>query len=253
MPRFEPAGDAFQQASSSAKVINTPEELGEAFPEYLSQPNPALLQVQLPDPNLFSPPQNDFQQLVLNRRSHRRYDTEATLSLPELGYLLQMTQGLRVGSQTQKLTRRNVPSAGSRHPFETYLAVQQVEGLEPGIYHYLPEQHALELWKSGIEALQAAQASTYNQKQVLNSAVTFFWIAEVYRTSWRYGMRAYRYIYIDAGHVCQNLYLAAESIGYGVCAIAAFDDNLATTVFELDGKERFMAYMASVGKKPAAA
>lgn len=253
MPRFEPAGDAFQQASSSAKVINTPEELGEAFPQYLFQPNPALPQVQLPDPTLFTPPQNDFDQLVLNRRSHRRYDTEAILSLAELGYLLQMTQGLREGSQTQKLTRRYVPSAGSRHPFETYLAIQRVEGLEPGIYHYLPEQHALELWKSGTEALQAAHSTTYNQKQVLNSAVTFFWIAEVCRTSWRYGMRAYRYIYIDAGHVCQNLYLAAESIGCGVCAIAAFDDELATSVFELDGKERFVAYMSSVGKKPAAA
>ena len=164
-----------------------------------------------------------------------------------------MTQGLREGSQTQTLTRRYVPSAGSRHPFETYLAVQRVEGLEPGIYHYLPAQHALEVWKSGTEALQAAHSTTYNQKQALNSAVTFFWIAEVYRTSWRYGMRAYRYIYLDAGHVCQNLYLAAESIGYGVCAIAAFDDELANTVFELDGKERFTAYMASVGKKLPAA
>ncbi len=253
MPRFESAGDAFQQASSSAKAINTPEVLGEAFPQYLSQPNPELRQVKLPDPTLFTPPQNDFDQLVLNRRSHRRYDTEAVLSLAELGYLLHMTQGLREGTQTQNLTRRYVPSAGSRHPFETYLAIQRVEGLEPGIYHYLPEQHALEIWRSGTEVLQAAYSTTYNQKQVLNSAVTYFWIAEVYRTSWRYGMRAYRYIYLDAGHVCQNLYLAAESIGCGVCAIAAFDDELATTVFELDGKERFMAYMASVGKKPATA
>ena len=253
MPKFEPAGDAFQRASSNANMGPSPEELGEPFPQYLSEPNPDLKQIVLPDPAVFTPPLNDFQQLVFNRRSHRRYDTEANLSLAELSYLLQMTQGLREGSQTQKLTRRYVPSAGSRHPFETYLAVQRVESLKPGIYHYLPAQHALELWKSGIDALQAAHSSTYNQKQVLNSAVTFFWVAEVYRTSWRYGMRAYRYIYLDAGHVCQNLYLAAESIGYGVCAIAAFDDQLADTVFELDGKERFTAYMASVGKKPAAA
>lgn len=253
MSRYEPAGDAFQQASNSANVIHTPEQLGEPFPQYLPQPNPDLVQVQLPDPTLFSPPQNDFQQLALNRRSHRRYDTEAILSLAELGYLLRMTQGLRGFSQTHKLTRRYVPSAGSRHPFETYLAIQRVEGLEPGIYHYLPAQHALEIWKSGIESLRAAHSTTYDQKQASNSAVTFFWIAEVYRTSWRYGTRAYRYIYLDAGHVCQNLYLAAESIGYGVCAIAAFDDELANTVFELDGKERFTAYMASVGKKLPAA
>lgn len=253
MPRYEPAGDAFQQASNSVNVIHTPEQLGEPFPQYLPQPNPDLVQVQLPDPTLFSPPQNDFQQLALNRRSHRRYDTEAILSLAELGYLLRMTQGLRGFSQTHKLTRRYVPSAGSRHPFETYLAIQRVEGLEPGIYHYLPAQHALEIWKSGIESLRAAHSTTYDQKQASNSAVTFFWIAEVYRTSWRYGTRAYRYIYLDAGHVCQNLYLAAESIGYGVCAIAAFDDELANTVFELDEKERFTAYIASVGKKLPAA
>ncbi len=253
MPKYEIAGDAFQQASSNANMGPSPEELGEPFPQYLVQPDPSLPQVQLPDPVLFTPPQNNFKQLVLERRSHRRYDTDAILSHAELGYLLSMTQGLREGSQTHKLTRRYVPSAGSRHPFETYLAIQRVEDLEPGIYHYLPEQHALELWKSGTEALEAVHSSTYNQKQVLNSAVTFFWEAEVYRTSWRYGMRAYRYIYLDAGHVCQNLYLAAESIGYGVCAIAAFDDELATKVFDLDGKERFMAYMASVGKKLPAA
>ena len=253
MAKYEPAGDAFQRASSNANIGPSPEELGEPFPQYLVQPDPSLPQVQLPDPAHFTPPQNNFEQLVLERRSHRRYDTDAILPLAELGYLLRMTQGLRNGSQTQKLTRRYVPSAGSRHPFETYLAIQRVEGLEPGIYHYLPEQHALEMWKSGTEAVQAAHSSTYNQKQVLNSAVTFFLVAEVYRTSWRYGMRAYRYIYLDAGHVCQNLYLAAESIGYGVCAIAAFDDQLADTVFELDGKERFTAYMASVGKKLPAA
>lgn len=253
MPKYEPAGDAFQRASSNANMGPSPEELGEPFPEYLTQPDPNLTQIQLPEPGEFLPGVNDFQKLAVERRSHRRYETEAILTLAELGYLLQMTQGLREGSQTQKITRRNVPSAGSRHPFETYLAIQRVEGLEPGIYHYLPGQHALELLKPGVEALKAAHSTTYNQKQVLNSAVTFFWIAEVYRTSWRYGMRAYRYIYLDAGHVCQNLYLAAESVGYGVCAIAAFDDELATTVFELDGKERFMAYIASVGKKPATA
>lgn len=253
MPRYEPAGDAFQQASSSANVKNTADELGEPFPQYLPDPNPTLPQIALPDPARFTPPQNDFQQLVFNRRSHRRYDTDAVLSLAELGYLLQMTQGLRDDPQPQKLTRRYVPSAGSRHPFETYLAVQRVEGLEPGIYHYSPGQHDLESWKPGLDALQSAHATTYNQKQVINSAITFFWVAEIYRTSWRYGIRAYRYIYLDAGHVCQNLYLAAESIGYGVCAIAAFDDELSNTVFELDGKERFMAYMASVGKKPLTA
>ena len=249
MARYETAGDALQQASANAQMGLSPDKLGEEAPHYLTDPDPSLEQTRLPDSELFAPPLNNFLGLAKNRRSHRRYDTASWLSLTELGYLLTLTQGLREPAEPQNLTRRFVPSAGSRHPFETWLAIQRVEGLEAGIYHYLPAQHALEAWKLGPEALQPAHAATYNQKHVLSSAVTFYWIAEIYRTSWRYGVRAYRYIYLDAGHICQNLYLAAESIDCGVCAIASFDDELTNEVFALDGKERFTAYIASVGRK----
>lgn len=249
MAKFEPTGDAFLRATRYANMGPSSEELGEPFPQYLAASDPNLPRVALPDPTLFTPPDNNFYQLALNRRTHRRYDTDAFMSLAELGYLLLLTQGLREAPQPEKVTRRYVPSAGSRHPFETYLAVQRVSDLEPGIYHYLPEPHALEVFRPGNQSLKEAHAATTNQRQVLTSAVTFFWAAEVYRTSWRYGTRAYRYIDIDAGHVCQNLYLAAESIGYGVCAIAAFKDEQANAVLDLDGQERFTAYIASVGKK----
>lgn len=96
--------------------------------------------------------------------------------------------------------------------------------------------------------INKAHESTLKQRQVITSAVTFFWSAEVYRTSWRYNERAYRFLNLDGGHICQNLYLCAESIGYGVCAIAAFDDQLANELLDQDGLNRFVLYIASVGK-----
>jgi SagB-type dehydrogenase family enzyme len=89
----------------------------------------------------------------------------------------------------------------------------------------------------------------WNQKQILRSAVTFLWDAVAARTVWRYDQRGYRYMHLDAGHVCQNLYLAAEAIGCGVCAIAAFDDVLLNQAVNLDGQREFIIYAASLGKK----
>jgi SagB-type dehydrogenase family enzyme len=66
---------------------------------------------------------------------------------------------------------------------------------------------------------------------------------------WRYGERGYRYMHLDAGHVCQNLYLSAESIDCGVCAIAAFQDEEINSVLGIDGEEEFVIYVATVGKK----
>ncbi len=84
---------------------------------------------------------------------------------------------------------------------------------------------------------------------MLTSAVTFIWAAVPVRTVWRHRQRAYRYIHLDAGHVCQNLYLLAEAIGCGVCAIAAYDDDQVNAVLGLDGEDMFAIYLASLGKR----
>lgn len=66
--------------------------------------------------------------------------------------------------------------------------------------------------------------------------------------TWRYSERGYRYLFIDAGHACQNLYLGAEAIECGVCAIAAFDDVIMNQLLGLDGESQFVIYLATVGK-----
>lgn len=185
---------------------------------------------------------------IEKRRSVRKYDTDAYLSLKELSWLLWSTQGIKEKMGT-RATFRTVPSAGARHGLETYLLINRVESIQPGIYRFLPIEHKLIEVTTKEHIASVVAEAAYGQKMVENSAVTFIWTAMVYRMFWRYLERGYRFLFLDAGHVCQNLYLAAEPIDYGVCAIAAFHDNQMNELLEIDGKEEFTLYLASVGKK----
>ena len=90
-----------------------------------------------------------------------------------------------------------------------------------------------------------------NQNHVHTSAVTFIWVAILERMKLRYGQRGYRYLHLDAGHICQNLYLAAEVIHCGVCAVCAFDDDAMNAALGLDGEEQFAVYLGTLGRQPA--
>ena len=142
-----------------------------------------------------------------------------------------------------------MPSAGARHAFETYLLVNRVDGLEPGLYRFIATRHALLRVEAPADADVQLTAASRQQEHILQSAVTFLWVAVVERMTWRYVERSLRYLFLDAGHVCQNLYLAAESIGCGVCAVDAFDDELVNPLVHADGVSQFTVYMATVGKK----
>ena len=148
----------------------------------------------------------------------------------------------------EKGSLRNVPSAGARHAFETYLLVNNVEGLEKGIYRFLAIEHKLLAIKVDESLLDEAIPAFLNQKTIANAAVTFIWVAVVERMVWRFGERGYRYLLLDAGHICQNLYLAGQNVNCGTCAIAAFDDDAVNRFLNLDGEELFVAYAATVGK-----
>lgn len=203
--------------------------------------------IDLPNGNLIGAVSLDFVELVEQRKTLRKYSDDS-LTLQELAYLLWGTQGVK--SVTEKpVSFRTVPSAGSRHAFETYLLVNRVEGLTPGLYRYLALEHKLIKLDAPEEITEILTEACLKQPHVKNSAVTFFWVAVPLRMVWRYCQRGYRYMYLDAGHVCQNLYLLAESIHCGVCAIAAYDDDLVNQALQLDGEEQFAIYIATLGKK----
>jgi SagB-type dehydrogenase family enzyme len=158
-----------------------------------------------------------------------------------------MTQGVKRVVE-QRATFRTVPSAGARHPFDTYIAINHVEGLKSGLYRYLALSHELILIEENQNFGASLAEASLNQSMVKDAAVTFIWVADTYRMTYRYGTRGYRYIFLDAGHVCQNLYLIAEQLGLGTCAIAAFDDDMTNDLMKLDGHDHFVVYMAPFGK-----
>ena len=202
--------------------------------------------IKLPNHETWSIPSCDLQTAIANRESHRRF-TAGSLSLDELAFLLWATQGVRKELH-EAAVLRTVPSAGCRHPFETYLAVLRVGGLENGIYRYLPLDHSL-VFVRAIENLAAhLTEATRGQSFSGQSAVTFIWTVIPERTEWRYGDASYKVIALDAGHVCQNLYLACEAIGAGTCAIAAYNQAITDDLLQVDGDEEFCIYMAPVGK-----
>jgi len=185
---------------------------------------------------------------IENRKSQRRFK-DAPLSLAELAFLLWATQGIR-GIIGPGCALRTVPSAGCRHAFETYICATNIDGLTPGIYRYLPVDHALVLEREvGLDLLRRSLAlATLNQTFVAAAPVTFVWSVIPYRMEWRYHTAAHRVIAMDVGHVCQNLYLASQAVGAGTCAIAAYHQQLMDELVQVDGNDEFVIYLAPVGK-----
>ncbi|MCF8382331.1 MAG: SagB/ThcOx family dehydrogenase [Chlorobium sp.] len=189
----------------------------------------------------------DLGTAIAKRKSCRNY-SNASLSIEELSFLLWATQGIKVKLDAGHALR-TVPSAGCRHAFETYLSIIRVAGLDKGVYRYLPLEHQL-LFEFDEENLEGKiTRAALGQPFAGEAAVTFIWTVIPYRMEWRYGLAGHKVIALDAGHVCQNLYLACEAIGAGTCAIAAYDQAAMDTLLRVDGKEEFTIYLAPVGKK----
>jgi SagB-type dehydrogenase family enzyme len=189
-------------------------------------------------------------QNIENRKSHRQYNDEL-LTLEELSFLLWASQGVKsVYERNNKsyATFRTVPSAGSRHPFETYLLINNVTGLKRGLYRYLAIDHKLMFMNEIENQSEKIIDATLGQKFTGDAAVVFIWSCVAYRGEWRYNIAAHKAMLLDAGHICQNLYLACEGIGAGTCAIAAYDQEKVDRLISVDGENEFSVYLSPVGK-----
>lgn len=231
----------------SRRGILSPQDQGLPQPPLeLPLPQNAKL-IDLPRAETLNIPRADLLAVINQRKTLRKY-TGQPLVMDELSFLLWCTQGVKEITRRPS-TLRTVPSAGARHPFETLVLANRVDGLAPGLYRFAASRHALVAQDLSMEINERITQACGGQNQIRTSAVTFLWMAVVERMTWRYPERAYRYMHLDAGHVCQNLYLAAESIGCGACAIAAFDDDALNATLGLDGDDCFVIYLASLGKR----
>ncbi len=243
----ETIGQQFLRQTRYEYLEESPQRRGLPQPPLELPYDPAAPLLDLPEPGELHLPAADLRAIIEQRASLRSY-SPAPLTPAELSYLLWCTQGVKRVTN-RPVTLRTVPSAGARHAFETFLLINRVEGLTPGLYRFIALEHSLMRIADAPGLADQFVAACGNQEMVGEAAVTFFWAAVLERMTWRYVQRGYRYLFLDAGHVCQNLYLAAESINGGVCAIAAFDDVKLNHLLGLDGEAMFVVYLAAMGKR----
>jgi len=192
-----------------------------------------------------------YAELLDARRSVREYANKQ-MSQAELAFMLWSVNGIQ-RIRNDVATFRPVPSGGARHPFETYITVKNVEGLEPGLYHYLPTENIgekkvtierlgnIENYDATITEMVAGQAWAAEAPAIL------FYTCIPYKAEWRYVHMAHRVVLIDLGHVGQNAMLSAAALGRGSCCMAAYDQKKCDEIIGIDGLNEYTVYAVSVG------
>ncbi|NPA15817.1 MAG: SagB/ThcOx family dehydrogenase [Deferribacteres bacterium] len=222
---------------------------GKPLPKTVVRENPAPYKVYkdvpvfpLPEPRVDGGP--PLWDVLRRRRSIRNYNSYAYVEKEVLSQLLWAIQGItgRVGPYLL----RTAPSAGALYPYETYLFIKRVRGFSPGIYHFNVPDFSLEFLVGGDYSFHL-QRACLDQPMLSRAAVVFIWSAVIERCRVKYGERAFRYIFMDVAHVCQNLYLAATGLGLGCCAVGAFLDDDLNDILGINGITESVVYLATVG------
>jgi len=233
-------GDKFQQEtkysrnslSNGFEWVNSPEL-------YKTYPN--CKKIKLDKPNIST--KKSLNEVLIKRKSIRNF-SKKPINIQELSYLLWASSGIQRNENGYDY--RTAPSAGALYPIETYLVINNVEDLPQGVYHYLIKDHALEELKLGDFSYEISKAAL-DQEMCATASIVFVWTAIFARSKCKYGQRAYRYIYLDAGHIAQNLVLASTSLNLGSCPIAALYDEEVNKIICVDGVEESVIYICALG------
>jgi len=246
MPESCPVAELWRAATDLA-----PETLGGRTLDWSRMPAPfkeypEAERITLPAPELRAPGAPGtpgLGDLLATRRSRRDF-APRPVPLEQVALLLWACQGVTARHGNHLL--RTAPSAGALYPFETYVSLQCVDGVDPCLAHLHVPTFQLEVVHRGNAGRPLALACLA-QGFVARAAVVLAWTAVLPRCSWKYGDRALRYLGLDLGHVCQNVALAAEELNLGCCPVAAFFDDELNRVLDVDGEAEFAYYLAAVG------
>jgi SagB-type dehydrogenase family enzyme len=241
--RFEMSaiGDQFQQDTKyQPDKMPAHRVAWEAKPP-LYKDYPEAAKVELPS---FEPSQAMSLDRTLRQRKSIRYFQDRPVSLRQLSYLLWASNGIQRIEDGYEF--RTAPSAGALYPIETYIVANNVKTLEPGVYHYGIKAHQLEQIQQG-DFRRPIAAAALGQRMCAAAPAVFVWSALFERCKWKYAQRAYRYIYLDAGHIAENLALAAVSINLGTCEIGALFDDRVNAIVGIDGTKESVICMAVLG------
>jgi len=237
---IQKVGDKFQQETKYSR-----DSLGNDF-DFIDKPElykiyPNSKKIKLNKPNIST--KIVLEEILMKRKSIRDF-SKKPISIQDLSYLLWASTGIQRKEYGYEF--RTAPSAGALYPIETYLVINNVENVPQGVYHYLIKEHALEELRLGDFRVNIAKAAL-DQYMCSTAAVVFIWTAIFNRSKCKYGERAYRYIYLDAGHIAQNLALASTSLDLGCCPIAALYDDEVNRIISVDGVKESVIYMSIVG------
>ncbi|HCO96451.1 MAG TPA: nitroreductase [Phycisphaerales bacterium] len=234
-------GDRFQRETKYEPGKMSGHKLDWAAKPDLYKEYPQAVKTDLP---VFEPSQPISLDKTLRKRKSIRDFQAKPISKGQLAYLLWASTGIQRIKDGYEF--RTAPSAGALYPIETYVVVNNVKSLEPGVYHYAIRSHQLEQLQQRDLSRQIA-AAALSQGMCATAAAVFIWTAVFERCKWKYGQRAYRYIYLDAGHIAENLALAAVSLNLGSCEIGALYDDQVNAIIGIDGTEESTICMAAAG------
>ncbi len=255
-------GHAFQEATSYQRASLEDHELDWRTkpPAYKFYAYAPVYSLPAPAPGPGDPPTPDLFTCVSRRRSVRSFGA-TPVSLLELSRLLWASAGITTAYITahgQGFYRAS-PAAGALYPIETYVIANRVESLESGLYHYRVAgldilERPIAEGSHSLEQLRMADlrgevsAAALDQSMCARAGAVLVWTAVFARSVWKYRDRAYRYFYLDAGHMAAQLSLAAVALGLGSCPIAAFFDDEVNALVGVDGTSEGAVYMMAVGR-----
>lgn len=225
------------------RFSDTPRKQGKPKPLLYKQPKEDAVIVGLTNefPNI---KQKTLTECIKTRRSLRQY-SNVPFSFEELSYVMWETS--RVDRHTDSATFRTIPTGGATNAMESYVMINNVEGMKPGIYHYVQDKHILAL----IDEREDVQERTNKalSQQLRGAAMVLILTAVPYRSEYKYSFTAHKMIAMEAGHSGQNASLVAENIDAGAVCLAAYNQKLLDELLQIDGEEEFATYAIPMGKK----
>jgi SagB-type dehydrogenase family enzyme len=158
----------------------------------------------------------------MERRRTVREIAAPDIGLDELADCLHAGFGItgETVTETGVLPLAMTPSGGARHPYEAYVYARNVRGLAPGFHHYSGRQHTLRRLEGDTYPLPSQLLGEQYWADVMPCVILL--VADFRRTMWKYPeSNAYRVVLIEAGHIGQNIMLAATARGLSACPTAA--------------------------------
>ncbi len=241
-----------QIPTGTSSVTDTKQNL-ERFAQIIATENKSVKN-NTPNLNAINLPQPEKEGVVsieesLNNRRSRRQFQDKAISMEDLSQVLWAAYGVTFPIANVPALRgglRTAPSAGGLYPLEIYVVVGKVEGLEPGLYKYLPKGHQItKIIDTDIR--KELRSAAVGQKIIEEAPISLVYTAVFSRTTDKYKERGReRYVWIDLGHSAENVYLQVEALGLGTCAIGAFIDDNVAKLLKLP-KEEEPLYIMPIG------